>query len=232
MNIIKNSFLILMVSSSLLLSGCDKISAMEYNKAENFSADIGVTGSESVAERKAHENDKASLDITEMKTIEPPEDGWTYEQLNKVISINGITYDYPVTLGTLLETYTYDKNLMYIDNAGTFFYYKNTYAFGGGLEYNKSKIIDDNTKLVTATFTILDDESQLKNSDLISINGVKLGDSYEKMITKLGLPNIENENISYKYLINNKVSLAIYFLNTNEIQTIQISWEDYKNENN
>lgn len=55
MNIFKNCFLILMVSSSLLLSGCEMISAQEYNKAENFSADIGVTGSESVAEKKAQE---------------------------------------------------------------------------------------------------------------------------------------------------------------------------------
>ena len=50
MNIYKNSFLILLLSFSLLLSGCDKISAQEYTKEENFSADFGVTGSGSVSE--------------------------------------------------------------------------------------------------------------------------------------------------------------------------------------
>lgn len=39
-----------MVSSSLLLSGCDKISAQEYSKAENISHDFSTTGSESIVE--------------------------------------------------------------------------------------------------------------------------------------------------------------------------------------
>lgn len=165
-------------------------------------------------------------ETTEIKTIEPPEDGWTLEELNNVIRINGINYSFPVTLGTLAETYTYDNDYIYTDKAGTIFYYNNTYAFGAGLEYNDVEDINNNSKIISAIFTILDDESQIKSSDLISVNGVKLGDTYENMINQLGEPDIVNENYSYKYVINNKIALAIYFLNSKEIQTIQISWEE------
>lgn len=167
-----------------------------------------------------------TIETTEMKTIEPPEDGWTLEELNNVIKINGINYSFPVTLGTLAETYTYDNDYIYTDKAGTIFYYNNTYAFGAGLEYNDIEDINNNSRIISAIFTILDDESQIKSSDLISVNGVKLGDTYENMINQLGEPDIVNENYSYKYVINNKIALAIYFFNSKEIQTIQISWEE------
>lgn len=163
--------------------------------------------------------------ITEAETVIPPESSWTAEELNRVIAINGVNYDYPVTLGELSEKYTYDEEFMFVDNIGTFFYYNDIYAFGGGLEYNDSESVSNASKLVTATFTVLDDESQIKSSDLVSVNGVRLGDTYETMISQLGTPDIINEDSSYKYNVNGKTALAIYFLGSDKIQAIQISWE-------
>ena len=48
MNIYKNRFLILLLSSSLLLSGCEMSSAQEYEESENFSADFGAVDSSTV----------------------------------------------------------------------------------------------------------------------------------------------------------------------------------------
>lgn len=163
--------------------------------------------------------------INEAETVTPPESGWTAEELNRVIAINGVTYDYPVTLGELSEKYTYDEEFMFVDNIGTFFYYNDIYAFGGGLEYNDSESVSNASKLVTATFTVLDDGSQIKSSDLVSVNGVRLGDTYKTMISQLGTPDIVNEDSSYKYNVNGKTALAIYFLGSDKIQAIQISWE-------
>lgn len=201
---LKNTALLFGLGISVLLSGC------------NLNSDS--------SENRDTEQESAAL-ITEAETVTPPESGWTAEELNRVIAINGVTYDYPVTLGELSEKYTYDKNFMFVDNAGTFFYYNDIYAFGGGLEYSDAESISNDSKLVTATFTVLDDESQIKSSDLVSVNGVRLGDTYETMISQLGTPDIINEDSSYKYNVNGKIALAIYFLGSDKIQAIQISWE-------
>lgn len=201
---LKSTALLFGLGISVLLSGCNLNSDSPENRD---------TAQETTAL------------ITEAETVTPPESGWTAEELNRVIAINGVTYDYPVTLGELSEKYTYDEEFMFVDNIGTFFYYNDIYAFGGGLEYNDSESVSNASKLVTATFTVLDDGSQIKSSDLVSVNGVRLGDTYKTMISQLGTPDIVNEDSSYKYNVNGKTALAIYFLGSDKIQAIQISWE-------
>ena len=201
---LKSTALLFGLGISVLLSGCN----LNSDSPENID-----TAQETTAL------------INEAETVTPPESGWTAEELNRVIAINGVTYDYPVTLGELSEKYTYDEEFMFVDNIGTFFYYNDIYAFGGGLEYNDSESVSNASKLVTATFTVLDDGSQIKSSDLVSVNGVRLGDTYETMISQLGTPDIVNEDSSYKYNVNDKTALAIYFFGNDEIQTIQIFWE-------
>ncbi|WP_455527773.1 hypothetical protein [Huintestinicola sp.] len=201
---LKSTALLFGLGISVLLSGCNLNSDSPENRD---------TAQETTAL------------ITEAETVTPPESGWTAEELNRVIAINGVNYDYPVTLGELSEKYTYDEEFMFVDNIGTFFYYNDIYAFGGGLEYNDSESISNDSKLVTATFTVLDDGSQIKSSDLVSVNGVRLGDTYETMISQLGTPDTVNEDSSYKYNVNGKTALAIYFLGSDKIQAIQISWE-------
>ena len=201
---LKTTALLFGLGISVLLSGC------------NLNSDS--------PENRDTAQESAAL-ITEAETVTPPESGWTAEELNRVIAINGVTYDYPVTLGELSEKYTYDEEFMFVDNIGTFFYYNDIYAFGGGLEYNDSESVSNASKLVTATFTVLDDGSQIKSSDLVSVNGVRLGDTYKTMISQLGTPDIVNEDSSYKYNVNGKTALAIYFLGSDKIQAIQISWE-------
>ncbi len=198
---------------SLVLSGC-----------ENFVETDVSAETKSIIQTVSETTNTAN--IAEIKTIEPPEDGWTWERLSEVVYINGIKYDYPITLGALTETYTYDKNIVYNDNAGTILYYNNIYAFGAGIEYDNIGDIDENSKIVSAIFNILEDESQINSSELIWINGIRLGDSYEKMIVNLGTPDIINDDFSYKYVIDNKIALVVYFFYENEIQTIQLSWEE------
>ena len=224
MNIIKNSFLILMVSSSLLLSGCDKISAMEYNKAENFSADIGVTGSESFAERKAHENDKASLDITEMKTIEPPEDGWTWDEIKKVIYINGDTYEYPLSLSELGDDFIATEinypteNLVY---TSSLIQYKGNDCFWASFEYEEGKELNRDTRIAAITFSEHSNES---SDDLVSINGISLGSNTEQLYAALGYPDTMDKNL-YTYLFGENTGI-LFSTNENNIQTIFLYWEE------
>lgn len=108
MNIFKNCFLILMVSSSLLLSGCEMISAQEYNKAENFSADIGVTGSESAVEEET-----AISDITN-KTVGIVEGYPDFNKINQ-ITIGDKTVSLPFKVEELGNQFCIDE---YTDEYG------------------------------------------------------------------------------------------------------------------
>ena len=106
---LKSTALLFGLGISVLLSGCN----LNSDSPENID-----TAQETTAL------------INEAETVTPPESGWTAEELNRVIAINGVTYDYPVTLGELSEKYTYDKkDISYSDISGKasiIFYYNNT----------------------------------------------------------------------------------------------------------
>lgn len=114
MNIYKNRFLILLLSSSLLLSGCDKISAKEYTKEENISADFSATGSESIAEETIAatsetltnaENGQIHKTIDEngnsLNEYLPKE--ISMDDLRNMVQINGKTLTMPTTLSDIMK---------------------------------------------------------------------------------------------------------------------------------
>lgn len=69
---IKQSTLTLLLASSLLLSGCDKISTQEYNETENISADFGAVDSSTVFTGGESTNIQASEPVeTNIISVEP-----------------------------------------------------------------------------------------------------------------------------------------------------------------
>ena len=220
MNIFKNCFLILMVSSSLLLSSCDKISAQEYTKEENISADFSATESGSVAERKAQENDKASLDITEITTIEPPEDGWTLEQLNEVMYLNNEHLYLPCTLEDLNKKFEIQNNFPYQNEKEKSLTYdvllNSDYVFGINCKNDKTKKI---TAIAISQKMI---SSNIESNDLLIVNGFGLGDNIEELINTLGKPTSETE-ISYSYTIKDaNINIIFVFSNLEKVTSIII----------
>ena len=146
----------------------------------------------------------------EMKTIEPPEDGWTVEQLNEVIYINGINHDYPIIMHDLGDDFTADDNLVL---------YKNELAFGGS--------INDKGIYNSLMFSTAWNQSEIPNNMLININGITLGSDLQEISLKLGDTELitkseltriiyELENLTLIFIVNEEMKISI----------ITLSWEE------
>ena len=103
---------------TLAFSGCEKL--VETDVSAETKSTI-----QTVSETTNFEN------ITEIKTIEPPKDGWTLEQLNKVLYMNEQKIELPLMFSSLKEGYEIrDKrynNELSLDNdiVGGLLYYQN-----------------------------------------------------------------------------------------------------------
>ncbi len=103
---------------SLSLSGCEKL----------VKTDIGA---ETKITKQAVSETTNSESVTEIKTIEPPEDGWTWEQLSDVTYINNqkiesdITFDFLETMFTIDVLTYYEK----MSTASAFLNFNDKYAF-------------------------------------------------------------------------------------------------------
>ena len=121
MNIYKSSFLILLLSSSLLLSGCEMSSVQEYEESENFSADFGAVDSSTVFAGGESTNIQASEPVeTNIISVEPQvttslksetenQNSESYlppnmsmDDLLNMIQIDGKTLSMPTTLEDIL----------------------------------------------------------------------------------------------------------------------------------
>ena len=68
--------------------------------------------------------------VDEMKTIEPPEDGWTLEQLNQVLYMNGQKIELPLMFSSLGDGYEIRDIEHYDDSnrASGVLYYNNQFV--------------------------------------------------------------------------------------------------------
>ena len=121
MNKIKKRALLLLLASSLLLSGCDVISVQEYDKLENISADFGAVDSSTVFTGGESTNIQASEPVeTNIISVEPQvttslksetenQNSESYlppnmsmDDLLNMIQIDGKTLSMPTTLEDIL----------------------------------------------------------------------------------------------------------------------------------
>ena len=113
MNIYKNSFLILLLSSSLLLSGCEMSSAQEYTKAENISADFSATDKSITEETIAATSETLTnaengqihktIDENSNSLNEYLPEELTMDDLRNMVQINGKTLTIPTTLTDIMK---------------------------------------------------------------------------------------------------------------------------------
>ncbi|MCM1330406.1 MAG: hypothetical protein NC253_13310 [Ruminococcus sp.] len=162
----------------------------------------------------------------EAVTVEPPESGWTRELLDKTIYINGVNYEYPAKWGDLKKRYTIgdDNSLM--------LFYKNKIAFLCSFIYEDS--IDDNSEMDFVIFMNYEDEgSKIPSEELVSVNGLRLNDTYEDMTEKLGEPDDAYEDEAYRYGINTyeyfidgETAVTIHFFASDRIEMITLKWNN------
>lgn len=108
-----------------MFSGCTNANAESYPKIKQ----TNITQSLGTKTKSTKDKDKKE-ETTEIKTIEPPENGWTLDQLNEVLYLNGQHIKFPLMLSSLNGDYEIrdkiynDKSSRDSDIVGGYLYYE------------------------------------------------------------------------------------------------------------
>ena len=156
-----------------------------------------------------------STETVEMKTIEPPVDGWTANNLLDVTYVYNQKVTLPCTIDTLSSSFSYDKNYEYLTDEEsntisiTLFRNEDSVATAVLKDCESIEDVSANTIVERLFFTdFLTDENN------IFINGITFGDDKSLVIEKLGVPDNDEKNyIEYYDKNNEKLLLKINFDN-------------------
>lgn len=147
-----------------------------------------------------------SIENAEIKTIEPPENGWTLEELNKVLYLNGQQIQLPLMFSTLKNGYEIKEKE----------YYENSDRASGVLYYNDQFIaiisfydLDDDYKITTLCFSPSYYEDKYDYSNYFIVNGFGLKDNTLNIQNSLG-DKFTKDNGFYKYILaNNEYTILV-----------------------
>ncbi len=120
------------------------------------------------------------------ETIDPPADGWTDADIEKVLYINGKQISFPFTLDELGEGFTWDlENALLYNNPEKrsvipILYYDCEFAYGMVYVADESKLPD--AEIVTLSYDSFlgVEESERCMPDLLYFNGITLGSDVEQ----------------------------------------------------
>ena len=171
----------------------------------------------------------------EMKTIVPPEDGWTVEQLNEVMYLNGKPFKLPCTFRELGN----DFSTCNPQEFNGYPFENRTYNDGKDFDYILSEllyedfrvgyIISVNDDILSIIFNDFANDNNL--SKLFCINGANVSFEKESIEKALGTSyTISEANGSYIYEIdgiNSDSYLTIVFSTINDIDVFSISYSHY-----
>ncbi len=207
-----------MLIISMSLSGCKK----------PVETDVGAeTKGITQAVGEAADNES----VTEIKTIEPPEDGWTLEELLSVTYIYDHQLENPCTLNTLGDNFSFDIS--------TFKFFEEDNSSVVTLKYNDTFIANANLKNCNCQDDICADTvidgytfntlSINNNTNAVIVNGITLLSSKEKVIKQLGKPNISEEFSKTSYIEYHKsgtdeILLAFGFNEKDEMTSFRLTY--------
>lgn len=151
-------------------------------------------------------------EAVEMKTIAPPEDGWTVEQLNEVMYLNGKPFKLPCTLEELGEGFTIDNlksNYNYpFGEIGEEFEYTSAVLYYNGNRFGHIHMTSDTNEIWG-----ISQEKVLGNDvELLFINGLSINASKTDVEALLGSSFTKSEiNGSYTYNIDETIALSVVY---------------------
>ena len=143
--------------------------------------------------------------VAEMKTIEPPDDGWTLEQLNQVLYMNGQKIELPLMFSSLGDGY----EIKDIHNYGT----DDTYS--GSLQYNNEFMAvigycetDNDLKITSLRFMPSQYSKSQKIENYIKINGFGLCDNTFNVYNYLGENYVNSSGFIIYVIGDNEYTVA------------------------
>ena len=154
----------------------------------------------------------------EMNTIEPPENGWTVEQLNEVMYLNGKPFKLPCTLEELGEDFSI-KNIkekqtvpFEKDNANSEYVNAELYYNGNMVGYVDMERGEKDDYTVWG-IAYLNSSSEGESSNSLNINGVNIYSTKSDVERLLGNNFIESQvNGLYNYIINETTELTVVYI--------------------
>lgn len=162
---------------------------------------------------------------TEYITMEPPEGGWTIEELMSVTYLCGKQLTYPLTMEYLGEDFSLDETSEIFSKSSDGFplLYKNKSIGLVGFEKN-SENSSDYDNITTIMFNTNVSSSAL---DCIVVNGISLGSINTDVKSILGTPCDKSTDGRYAYTIQNGDDkfLDIIFIKKKDVAGINIYLE-------
>ena len=158
-----------------------------------------------VTEQIIVETTAETIETFEMKTVEPPEDGWTVEQLNEVMYMNGQKVELPLLLSSLDGDYEI-RDIEHYDESnrasGTLYYNDCFYAIITFYE------LDQDYQISTLSFV----PTYYKNQDCsnyIKINNFGLNDNTTYISEYLGDKFTKKEGFIIYELLNEEYTILV-----------------------
>lgn len=160
------------------------------------------------------------------ETVAVPEGGWTAEELEKTIRINGKAIQIPFTIDSLGDKYTANKaGTHFSENggAGTIVYYDNVPLLTINYEnLNNYSEINSKEACSFSTYHLNDENYELLN-ELITINGVKIDTTKSEVISILGEADKEdNSYLGYEDKSTGKICIGFFFDNKGKLSTFTV----------
>ena len=161
-------------------------------------------------------------DLSEIKTIEPPEDGWTLEQLNEVMYLNGKPFKLPCTLEDLGNEYTVDDR-----NINKYTGYIHTTLYFNSIRIGQITLqeINNNEHKIIAILFVKSVSPDNFNEKFV-INNLTLNSAQSDVEMLLG-KNYDESESGYVYQVKNSsydygISIIFSSVNLNDINMINV----------
>lgn len=172
------------------------------------------------------QSEPTSGEVAEIKTIEPPEDGWTLDKLLDVTYLYSHQLKNPCTLNTLGSDFNFDNEFFSLhkeDNgASVMLQYKGTTIASVGLKDCRDQdTVSNDTEIYRMFFTLLYGDDNINN---VAVNGITFYSSKEDVISRLGMPDVDVGHTVTYYKPNTEESLLSLGINEdNEVKSIHIT---------
>ena len=147
-------------------------------------------------------NVSTEIETVKMKTIEPPEDGWTHEQLREVMYLCGESFSLPCKLEDISDKFecgelkTVDDRYIIVNGEKTS-YYEMSLMYNDELAGKACYYDDGNDKIVF----LVQIRSMVVKERLLVLNGIYQETGFKRTTEALGVKTLNKEDIDkFKYV--------------------------------